>query len=236
MMKIDNTRFAVVDVETTGLNPEVDKVVQIAAYEVYHGEIALLYESLVHPLRPIPPETSAVHHITNRMVAFAPPWEAVWPQVAAALAPMDVLVAHNAGFDRGFLPETSKPWLCTKRLAQHLWPEAPNHKNQTLRYWLDLELSADAHDATGDTLVTSYVLLREIKDHLAQGGEDSAEALIQLADSPVAIRKMPFGKHFGERLSDVPQDYLRWALKNITDMDNDLRWSMEQVLRQGVRV
>lgn len=233
-MTIDETRFAVVDVETTGLDPQTDKIVQIAAYQVYRGEITLLYESLVHPLRPIPPEVSAIHHITSNMVKFALPWEAVWPEVAAVLAPANVLVAHNAAYDRSFLPETGKSWLCTKRLAQHLWPDAPNHKNQTLRYWLDIELEAAAHDATGDTLVTSCVLLKEIEAYLQSRGVDSAEALIQLADSPVAIQKMPFGKHFGERLSDVPQDYLRWALRNITDMNSDLRWSVEQVLRQGV--
>ncbi len=233
-MTIDDTRFAVVDVETTGLNHEVDKVVQIAAYQVYHNEITLLCESLVHPLRPIPPEVSAVHHITDRMVEFALPWEAVWPQVGKILERADVLVAHNAAFDRAFLPETGKPWLCTKRLAQHLWPEAPNHKNQTIRYWLDIELEAAAHDAAGDTLVTSYVLLREIEIYLKNGGIDSAEALIRLADSPVRIEKMPFGKHFGSALADVPSDYLRWALRNIPDMDADLRWSVEQVLQQGV--
>lgn len=236
-MTIDETRFAVVDVETTGLNHETDKVVQIAAYQVYRGEITLLYESLVHPLRPIPPEVSAVHHITDRDVEFALPWDAVWPEVAAVLAPADVLVAHNAAFDRSFLPSSlEKPWLCTKRLAQHLWPDAPNHKNQTLRYCLGLELDAAAHDASGDTLVTAHVLSKEIEAYLQNGGVDSVEALIQLADSPVAIQKMPFGKHFGTTLTDVPLDYLRWALRNIADMDADLRWSMEQVLQQGVRV
>ncbi len=233
-MTIDDTRFAVVDVETTGMDPQVNKIVQIAAYEVYRGEITLLYESLVHPLRSIPPETSAVHHITDKMVEFALPWEAVWRQMGAVLASMDVLVAHNAVFDRGFLPETGKPWLCTKRLAQHLWPEAPNHKNQTLRYWLGLELAAAAHDATGDTLVTAHVLLKEIEAYLARGGADDPMALVRLADAPVRIEKMPFGKHFGTTLSDVPSDYLRWTLKNIQDMDPDLRWSIEQVVQQGV--
>ncbi len=200
MPTIHDTRFAVVDVETTGLDAQTDKIVQIAVCEVYQGRVALRYESLVHPLRPIPSRASGIHHITDQMVASAPTWDAVWPEIAEVLVVTDVLVAHNAGFDRGFLPKTGKPWLCTKRLAQHLWPEAPNHKNQTLRYWLSIDLSATAHDAAGDTLVTAHVLLREIEAYLAQGNRDDPMALIRWTDRPIRVARMPFGKHCGIEL------------------------------------
>ena len=233
MPSLKDLRFLVLDVETTGLDPQEDRIVQIALVSVHRGQVTQLGTTLVNPERPIPPQSSAIHHITNRMTDQAPPWSVLWPHVEQYLFGADVIVAHNAAFDRSFVPSVNKPWLCTKRLAQHLWPSAPNFQNQTLRYWLDLELDAQAHDAAGDTLVTAHVLLREIEAYQAQGGEDDLMALIRLANSPVLIEKMPFGKHFGERLADIPVSYLRWALTNVTDLDPDLRWSLESVLQQA---
>ena len=233
MPSLGDTRFLVLDVETTGLNPQEDRIVQIALVSVHCGRVAQLGAMLVNPERPIPPRASAIHHITNRQVEQAPTWAAVWPNVERLLLEVDVIVAHNAVFDRSFLPSVNKPWLCTKRLAQRLWPSAPNFKNQTLRYWLDLALDATAHDAAGDALVTAHVLMREIEAYQAKGSEDNPAALIQWTDSPVRIEIMPFGKHFGERLADIPVSYIRWALANVTDLDPDLRWSLESVLQQA---
>ena len=52
--------------------------------------------------------------------------------------------------------------------------------------------------------------------------------MIQYAETPYVVRKMPFGKHGGKPLEELPPDYVQWALTNIRDMDKDLRWSLEK--------
>lgn len=136
-------RYLVLDTETTGLDPENDRVVEIAATLVAPEGVSVVVDQLVHPRRSIPPNAIAVHHITDSMVASSPTLEEVWAtHVLPLLSTVDGIVAHNAAFDRPFLPPTDKPWICTLRLARHMWPEAPGHSNQVLRYWLGLDVDA----------------------------------------------------------------------------------------------
>ena len=141
-----------------------------------------------------------------------------------------MIVAHNAKFDRSMIPETGRPWICSYRLARHLWPDAPGHANQVLRYWLNLQINAQsAHSAVGDTLVTAHVFWRELayyRSHVAKTSE--VEELIEFAASPIPVEVMPFGKHKGKRLDEVPISYFEWAFQNMTELDPDLRIAMEQ--------
>ncbi len=233
-MRINECHFLIIDTETTGLNPDADEVVEIAAvrYGPQQGILGV-WSALVNPGRPIPPEASAVHGITDAMVERAPDKLAVVSELARILRSDDVLVAHNAAFDRAFLPsDMHGPWLCTYRLARHLWPQAPKHANQYLRYWLGLDVAnMGIHRATADALVTTALLDRILRDHakthMEDDLDDAMERLIAYADSPIQVLTMPFGKHAGTPLAEVPRDYLAWALRNMADMDPDLRASIE---------
>ncbi len=233
-MSLLATRFLIIDTETTGLDPTVDRVVEISTIPAQGSKSYKGFATRINPLRPIPPETSAVHGIADWDVEDKPTFDQVWPFVKKQIESADVLVAHNAPFDRSFLPETEKPWLDTKRLAQHLWPDAPNFKNQTLRYWKRLKIQAAAHSADGDTLVTAYLLILLIRDYLERGHQDDAQSLIEFSQRPIVVAKMPFGKHRGVLLEEVPDDYLRWAIKNVEDMDSDLRYSIGNRLKRLV--
>ena len=228
-MSIQDTRFVVLDTETTGLDPAVDKVVDISLVEVSRHGIQPLYSTLINPERDIPPTASAVHHITQRDVLGKPTFDEVWPIIMGHLDGA-VIVAHNAQFDRSMIPETGRPWICSYRLARHLWSDAPGHGNQVLRYWLDLQVDAQAaHSAAGDTLVTANVFWRELahyRKHVAKTREVSD--LIEYAASPISVTVMPFGKHKGLRMDEVPLSYFEWALRNMTELDSDLRITMEQ--------
>ena len=135
-----SARIHVIDVETTGLDPRADRVVEIAAVTVAlepHPHVeALSLDTLVDPGIPIGPEARAVHHIGDEMVADAPRYRELIPRLGE-LARSGPFAAHRAAFDRAFT-RSRRPWICTFRLARHLWPEAPSHANQVLRYYLGL--------------------------------------------------------------------------------------------------
>lgn len=92
------------DTETTGKDPAVDRVVEIAAVVWQHGDVVARHRWLVNPGRPIPKEAFDVHGIGDDHVKDQPPFSAVCEEVLAVLAGK-VPVAYNADFDRAFLSE-----------------------------------------------------------------------------------------------------------------------------------
>jgi DNA polymerase-3 subunit epsilon len=117
-------RAAIVDTETTGLTPATDKVIELGLvvfeYAPATGEVFRVvdaYSGLEDPGRPIPAESTAIHGITDAMVAGKRIDEA---QVKALLQGMSLLIAHNAEFDRPFLEQrlpflAKLPWACSLR-------------------------------------------------------------------------------------------------------------------------
>jgi DNA polymerase III epsilon subunit family exonuclease len=95
--------FAVVDVETTGLSPAFgDRVCEIALVHAQGNEEKSSFSTLINPGRPISPGAAAVNGITPEMIADAPTFQEVAPQIVRHLTNR-VFVAHNAPFDLGFL-------------------------------------------------------------------------------------------------------------------------------------
>lgn len=158
-------RYAVLDVETTGLHPDAgDRVVQIAVTLLdHHGAVERSWSSLVDPQRD--PGPTHVHGITAERLVGAPTFDEIAPQVAGLLAGR-VFVAHNARFDWRFvtaemrsagvdLPVRQR--LCTWKLAQRLDLPVENLKLATLaRHWGVQQLRP--HDAEDDTRVLVEVL------------------------------------------------------------------------------
>ncbi len=93
---------ALLDVETTGRDASVDRVVELGIVVGRRGEIVARYNWLINPGMPIPAEVTAIHHITDEMVADKPRFETVAVEIANALKGC-VPAAYNALFDRAFL-------------------------------------------------------------------------------------------------------------------------------------
>ena len=250
MRKISETVFALVDCETTGKDPKTAELVEVAAVLIDgRGVIYDRIESFCRPTKPIPPDVMSVHNITNRDVANAPDRATVDEQLRAFIPAEATMVAHFAQYDRAVLEPGIgvRPWICTQRLAHHLMPDALNFKLGTLRYVLsedpiDTEGLA-AHRALADVLVLKFVfrVLIEawaIRCMDAHEPFDDLGALLALAASPYEIRRFPFGKHRGALLANIPAEYFDWALRNMTDIDADLRWNIERELerRDGRRL
>lgn len=229
---IDN--IIVLDTETTGIDPaegaallEVAWVsmerARVGAGFVY-GQDGTYDNGMVTFTGTIPPEAKAVHHITEDMVAAhgvvsggERPTQcydrsAMMHSLCAAESPGDMMyAAHNAAFDMKFLPELTLPWICTYRCALHLYPDAPKHSNQVLRYWLGVEPPAAMlrglapHRAAYDTAVTAAILSHMLETH-------TPEELLALTSAPVLLKTCRFGKHRGDPWSEVPRSYLQWML------------------------
>jgi exodeoxyribonuclease X len=210
------------DTETTGNTP--DDVLCQLAYAVDGGDI---FCELYNPGKKIPPEASAVTHITNKMVrdklAFKSASE--YPAIKTLLeADKSVVVAHNAKFDVGMLAHdaivVSRP-ICTLRVARFLDPEnkIPRYNLQYLRYYLEMELDAPAHDARGDVLVLMelferlYVKLQKLHPELSR--DTIVEKMREISSTPSLMHSFTFGKHIGKTVSDVAthdRGYLEWML------------------------
>ena len=124
-----DARLAIVDLETTGTRPSLDRVTEIAVLEVDGLQLASRWSTLVNPGMPIPAEIQALTGITREMLQAAPRFEDLADELAARLDGR-LFVAHNARFDYGFLRREfqrigrrfSAPTLCSVRLSRRLYP------------------------------------------------------------------------------------------------------------------
>lgn len=227
-VKSDSQILHVVDVETTGLDPKTDSIVEIgmAKVDIVHESIGSLKTSLIYPGKSIPHEASAVHHITDQHVIASPKIGDAFGLIFPEIGQKDLtFCAHHAEFDQSFLGiETDM--VCTKRLSRHLWPNAAHHWLQFLRYFLEVELEEEVspHRARGDVIVTSHILLKIVEKvkfeypHLS--GKSLLNGMLALSNSPVLLKMVGFGKYKGKEWSEVPTSYLGWVSEQ--DFDRDI--------------
>lgn len=157
---MDACEFVAFDLETTGLHPLWERIVEIAAVRFNtHGCELDRFQSLVDPGKPIPTEATKIHGITDDMVRGQPTISDVLSRFVSFLGGgSTVLIAHNASFDRNFLKSAAAvnglllpdlPVIDTLVMARATFPAAPNHRLPTL-----LELigrsSERAHRAASD--------------------------------------------------------------------------------------
>jgi DNA polymerase III epsilon subunit family exonuclease len=163
-----DVKFAVVDVETTGMRARGgDRITEIAVVHLDGGRAEVAFDSLINPGRPIPHFIERLTGITDRMVADAPLFEQVADRIVAALAGR-VFVAHNARFDWGFVSaeleraqdfDLRMPKLCTVRLCRRLVPELPRRSLDSVMFYFGLETDR-RHRAAGDAEVTAKALMK----------------------------------------------------------------------------
>ena len=165
---LSRLRYAVVDVETTGGRHEGGhRITEVAVVEVRRGRVGAVFETLVHPGRLLPRRAVSLTGITDRMLAGAPTFDEIAGEVYRRIAGR-VFVAHNAGFDWGWMraqlgdalgdvPEVER--LCTIDLARRLVPELRHRSLDALAEFFDIPIRR-RHRAGGDALATARVLLR----------------------------------------------------------------------------
>ncbi|MCM3003737.1 PolC-type DNA polymerase III [Priestia koreensis] len=163
--------YVVFDVETTGLSAVYDTIIELAAVKMREGEIIDRFESFANPHHRLSATTIELTGITDDMVQTAPEIGDVLQKFKDWIGD-DILVAHNASFDMGFLNvgfqkigfgKAENPVIDTLELGRFLYPEMKNHRLNTLAKKFDIEL-VQHHRAIYDAEATGYLLAKMLKD------------------------------------------------------------------------
>lgn len=211
---LSSTTFVVVDLETTGASAQTCQITEIGAVKLRGGEVIGEFQTLVDPGSEIPPMIIALTGITNAMVTAAPTIDEVLPGFLEFLGD-NILVAHNARFDVGFLRAACKThgytWpgvevLDTLTLARRVVTkeEAPNRKLGTLARVFGTDVTPN-HRALEDARATGEVL-HGMLERLSAYGVTHREDLADLRSSvPDAVRKKAT---MADRLPSKPGVYV----------------------------
>jgi DNA polymerase-3 subunit epsilon len=218
---------ALIDTETTGMNPDVDRTIEVAValFDVKHAQPVASFASLIRG--PAENEAQSANGIPAAMLPEAREADRVWSAVGWIIEPAQIIVAHNASFDQQFTPDLGRPWICSEE--DITWPGSTKGGRGGSLAHLALSLGlgvAHAHRAMSDVDTLSRILTR-----LAEKGHD-LEAMLVHAMRPKAMfhSLAPFEmkdvvKSHGFRWS--PEEKIWWRRMAIEDA-KDLPFKVRQ--------
>lgn len=169
--------YVVIDIETTGLSPEYNEIIEVGAHKIKEGQIIDTFSSLIKPsMKPygsyIDEFIENLTGITNEMLSSAPEILEIFPQYMDFIGD-NIIVGHNVNFDINFLYDYSEKYLNkpfindfvdTMRLFRKLHPELKHHRVRDLAKLYSLDYS-NAHRALTDCNITQAgysIFLNEI--------------------------------------------------------------------------
>ena len=224
--------FVCFDCEATGLDPEKDRIIEIAAARFTFDGIQDSKEDLIDPGILIPQHTIEIHHITDDMIRGKPHMKDVVADYLKFIGD-HVVIGHGIPFDLTLLDTEAKrahvgsklthqKYLDTLRLAR-LYGESPTNSLESLRKHFNIAAHG-AHRAMNDVIVNI-----EVFKHLSRKFKTTEEILKRL-EKPIALKLMPLGKHKGRPFREIPVEYLRWAANQ--NFDQDLLFSLRSELKK----
>lgn len=223
--------FICLDCESTGLDIENDKIIEVAAVKFTFEQILDSFEALVNPEINIPQESQHIHNISNEMVVDKPLIKDILPKLLKFIG-KNIIIGHGVNFDVSLIVKESlranvectiQSNICidTLRLAR-LYGESPTNSLETLRSHFNIPLEG-AHRAMNDVRVNIPVF-----KHLSKSFK-TTEQLLKRLEKPILMKTIPLGKHKGRKFSEIPLDYLQWAAGK--DFDQDLLYSIRLELK-----
>jgi len=229
---LNKDTFVCLDLETTGLEFQKDRIIEVAVVCFTFDAIISSYETLIDPECPIPEPSIAIHHITDDMVKGKPKIAEILPLLFKQID-RHIIVGHGIGLDIAFLCEAAKkyqiptmisslPYIDTLRLAR-LYGESPTNSLETLRQHFNIEPEG-AHRAMNDVMVNI-----EVFKYLSSSFK-TTEQLLERMKRPIPLKAMPLGKHKGRPFSEIPLEYIQWAANK--DFDQDLLFSLRNELKK----
>jgi len=212
------TQVMILDTETTGLkNPEIIEL----AYNYFEGglldfadnvelENCFKYHSYFRPKGPIEIGAVVVHGILPSRVKDAPSIDKlVMPEV-------EYVVGHNIDFDMKMLPQCDNvKRICTLAISRLLFPELDSHNQSSMLYHMlglnesTLAMLSNAHTAAADVDNCACLLASIV--HLTEA--ETWEELYLFSKQAQVNSRIPFGKHKGDKIKDLPRSYMQWFLK-----------------------
>ncbi len=200
------------DTETTGVKPGKDRIIEIAAFDPTNNRT---FCTFTNPECPIPAESTAITSITDEMVKDAPLIKEALQAFADFCAGDYVLIAHNndafdqlfleAEFERGGLTMPSWTFIDSLKWSRKYRRDLPRHSLQFLRETYGIQ-SNQAHRALDDVYVLHQVFSRMVDDL-------DMKTVLSLLKQTSQVQRMPFGKHAGKLLTEIPKEYAQWLKK-----------------------
>ncbi|MBE8162956.1 MAG: 3'-5' exonuclease [Bdellovibrionaceae bacterium] len=191
-MNASNLNFIAFDLETTGLYPELDKIIEVGAVKYINGQVDSVFSTLVDPEQAIPAMATKINGITNDMVKGKPLIQNTLEALTQFCQDF-IMVAHNATFDFQFLQTNFKRCkmqapnslvVDTYGMAKKIVPGLPNYKLGTLVQHFNIQ-SEVFHRAEDDAKYCAEVFMNLVKKVTGGPSLPPSENLISLS-----------GKHF----------------------------------------
>ena len=212
-----DTTYCVLDLETTGFSPRLEKITEIGVMKYQDGKVIDKFSCFVNPEKSIPPRVVEVTGITDDMVRNAETIDKVFPKLLEFIKD-SVLVAHNAEFDVGFLRHVAKElgyefdftYLDTLSLAYELFPEYKTYKLGRIAKNLGIKVDV-AHRALDD-VDTTVKVFKVMLDMLKERGVNTLED-IEIYASDETAKKEAFKKLRTHHAIILAKDYV--GLKNL---------------------
>lgn len=228
----------VFDLETTGVNPKVDRIMELGLVVIEPTNDIREWSSLINPGIPIPREASLATRtperpdgITNELVQDAPRFQDVASNLAKGFSNADLAGFNIRGFDIPLLDTEfrrcglSVPVVLARVIDAYVIYQRyrPRNLADTMDYYLKTK-HIGAHSALADARAALNIIAAQLKEHkLPNSPEELHEMFFgdhdgELAGGKFAWEKdelvLKFGKHLGTPLQRVPKPYLQWVLKS----------------------
>ncbi len=210
---IDETRFCILDVETTGISAAHNNIIEIGMVKVFGSRIIKRYESLINPGKTIPYNITQITGITTNDIINAPFFEDIIDNISEFVKE-DILVGHNFSFDLGFLrkeflycgknPLTNQN-LCTLKIARRLYPFLKSKSLGSVINHLNIK-NISSHRALGDAEATAHAFIKMINELKLKFNLRTIEDLINFQNSPQSLQlnNKKISKKLGEDVSVLP--------------------------------
>ena len=226
MTLINKDVFVCIDIEATGLEPSVDRIIEIAGVKFTFDKVLDSFSTLIDPETEISKQSQCIHNISLDMVKGKPKIREVLPEVLNFIS-NHTIIGHGIKFDIDIISNEAyrnkivcyihnAPYIDTLRLAR-LYGESPYNSLKELSRHFNIEFEG-AHRALNDVKANVEVFKRLTTSFT------STKQIFRRLEKPILLKKIPLGKHKGRLFSEIPIEYLQWAAGK--DFDQDLLFSI----------
>lgn len=232
-------KVIILDTETTGLdNPEPVEVAWIEVQKIKTLAVENTFNALYRPSKPISFGAMAVHHITPDKLIDAPEFNGDFGANDA-----DYILGHNIDFDWKVIGSPQIKRICTLALSRYMFPDTMGHTLGAMMYRMTSDAEYMSHigqtsdfESLKERLMNAHSAYYDCvftKDLLAYLLYKTTEIIVdwedlyQFSEFARIPEVMPFGKHRGVKIGDLPNDYCAWVLRQ-DDMDIYVKKAIER--------